>query len=141
MGALAPRRMQLPVIMGLVLLLLPHAHSTCHDHNPCCVCLENVCGKSRGSLSECEACTVKNISLMTGPICNCVEGDFDPWCRTKSWGCECNENTHCKCMPSVSGSYPSQAGTYLTMQQATRSLAPYEQATQVVERQSGSDMP
>ena len=94
---------------AVLLSLVRKAQATCHDHHPCCVCLENVYGKSRGSLSECEACTVRNISLMTGHICNCVEADFNPWCRTTSWGCECNAPTDCKCMPSVSGRYPSEA--------------------------------
>ena len=125
------------VLLQVVLAALPlGALANCRSHEPCCICMSNVCGKHKSPMSQCANCTATHEALLVGPICNCEPADFIPWCETSHWGCECHHGDgsnhaataataagqptwlqparppsppNCMCVPSVAGEFVSKA--------------------------------
>lgn len=71
------------LLSALILTLLhfttkTQANAECSAHWPCCICLTNLCPRTRDpTAATCEACMQAHLTLLTSSTCNCVpSSDF-----------------------------------------------------------------
>ena len=93
------------LLLALV-ITVPAVLAECADHWPCCVCLTNLCPRSRDPTnSTCQTCAATNLALLTSKTCNCLSTeDFEPYCSSSRFACDVRSD---RCVPRPGGRFPS----------------------------------
>ena len=98
-----------PLLALLLLALLTSSPAQvaaeCAAHWPCCVCLTNLCPRSRDpTAAACSNCTSAHLAELTSAECHCAVADVEPYCHTDRWACDAQSN---RCVPRPGGGFPS----------------------------------
>ena len=77
----------------------------CSAHWPCCVCLTNLCPRTRApTAAACETCISTHATVLASSTCHCATSDFEPYCNSTKYTCDARSN---RCVPAAGGEYPS----------------------------------